>query len=168
MARANRPLGWVALTLALASLMFALVSGGVARSAQAPVDTGLRIEKAWISCVPIAGHPAAGYFTMVGGATTDTLVGADSPAAASIELHSNQIMGGMMHMSTDLSVAVPAHGRVVFGELGRHLMIFGMKPGLKMLPLRLRFASGRTISIDAPVRAIGGLDPSPATSLRAI
>ncbi len=166
MVRANRSFGWAALVLAVVSLLAALVSGGVARSAQS--EAGVRVEKAWVSSVPIAGHPAAGYITLVGGASADTLVGASSTDASSIELHDNRMAGGMMKMTTELSVEVPAHGRVVFGERGRHLMIFGLKPGKSMLSLKLRFASGRSVLINAPVRSIGSRGPSPSAATRAI
>ena len=163
-ARAHRPFGWAALALALLSLLAAIVSGGAARSAQS--DGGVRIEQAWVSSVPIPGHPAAGYLVLVGGAKADTLTGVSSTGAKSIELHSNAAMGGMMHMSTDASVAVPPGARIVFAERGRHLMIFGLKPGVTSLPLTFKFASGRTLSVAAPVRPIGtgpGLSKAAAT-----
>jgi len=166
-ARANRRFGWAALALALLSLLAAIVSGGVARSAQA--DTGVRIEQAWVSSVPIPGHPAAGYLVLVGGAKADTLTGISSAGAKSIELHSNAAMGGMMHMSTDASVGVPAGKRVVFAERGRHLMIYGLRPGVTSLPLTFKFASGRILSVTAPVRSIGtGPSLSKAAATRTI
>ncbi len=164
-ARTARPLGWAALAIALLSLLAALVSGG-ARSAQ--IGAAVSIERAWVSAVPIAGHPAAGYLTLIGGAAPDTLVRVSSPGASAIELHASMAGGGMMQMAKLRSVAVPARARVIFAERGRHLMIFGLKLGTKSLPLTFTFASGRTVSVTAPVRAVGGMEHEASSARRTI
>lgn len=99
-----------------------------------------------------AGGNGAGYLTLVNrGKTADALVGASSPAAQKVELHASSMAGGVMKMSQEQRVPLPAGGQVAFAPGGRHLMLIGLKAPLKTgdkVPATLRFASGQQLKVD--------------------
>ena len=145
----KRSLGWAACAGAVLTLFVALIAGRAALSA----EPGPSVEAAFVRPGLAEGRPAAGYLVLHGGARDDSLVGVTSPAAASIELHETTRMSGVMHMTQQMAVAVPARAVVRFTPGGRHLMIFGLKAGRAPVPLELRFASGARVRIDAPRRS---------------
>lgn len=140
----GRGFGWAVVALSVLALFMAVVSGHAAERLG-----GVRVIDAWLRPALIAGRPAAGYFLLLGGAKPDRLMGVSSPGLK-VELHETMRMaGGMMSMADTPDVAVPAGARVVFAPGGRHLMIFGLKPGVAEVPLVLRFASGRLVRAEA-------------------
>jgi copper(I)-binding protein len=151
---AERVLGWVACVVSLVLLVLALLLGTTAQAAPA----GPAVTSATIRLPAVAGRPAAGYFTLNGGAKGDTLTGVVSPLAQRIELHSNSMAGGVMRMDTLPAVKAGAGETVRFAPGGNHLMIFGLaatvKPGAT-LPLIFRFASGAVVRVDATSAAAG-------------
>jgi copper(I)-binding protein len=60
-------------------------------------------------------------------------------------------MGGMSSMRASGSVVIPAHGSVVFTPGGRHLMIMGVKGGLKPgQTVRMTFAFAHAGRVTVP------------------
>ena len=104
-----------------------------------------------------AGGNGAGYLTLVNrGKAADALVGADSPVAQKVEMHASSMAGGVMKMSQETRVPLPAGGQVAFAPGGRHLMLIGLKKPLKTgdkVPATLRFASGQQLKVDFVVSA---------------
>lgn len=155
----SRTVGLLACALAVLLLAGAMVSGAVAAS-RLPTASA-----AWVLMPAVAGRPAAGYFTLTGGAAADRLIGATSPRASKVELHGSMAMGGMAtggmamggmtHMAALASVPLLAGGTVAFAPGGNHLMLFDVKPGAAPIPLTLRFASGATVNVAATPRAAG-------------
>ncbi|WP_448663522.1 copper chaperone PCu(A)C [Sphingomonas sp. CJ20] len=123
----------------------------------------LKAEKAWVRLPAVAGNPGAAYFTLSGGDKPDTLLSVSTPAALKVELHeSMKGEGGMMAMRPLKDVAVPARGTIAFEPGGRHVMLFGVGPNVKVgdkLPLSLAFAGGKTLTVQADV--VGAGDPAP-------
>jgi len=99
-----------------------------------------------------AGGNGAGYMTLVNrGKTADALIGAESPAAQKVEMHASTMAGGVMKMSQELRVPLPAGGQVAFAPGGRHLMLIGLKKPLKTgdkAPVTLHFASGEQLKVE--------------------
>lgn len=76
-----------------------------------------------------AGPNAALYLTVVGGAEADSLVGADTSAARSVELHETTMNDdGTMGMSEVAAVEVPAGETVRLEPGGFHLMLVDVEP----------------------------------------
>lgn len=148
----SKLIGRLACALALLLLAAAAVSGAMADAATA---TAPQVTGAWVQLSPVAGRPAAGYFTLRGGAVDDRLVAVTSPRASRAELHTSAMANGMMHMGSMASVAVPAHQAVAFAPGGSHVMLYDAKPAGTTLPLVLTFASGAAVRIDAETRAAG-------------
>lgn len=138
--------------LAMAGLMM-LVTG-----CEQAATPSLAVSDAWVRLAPVPGRPAAAYFTVTGGETTDRLTGISSAKVATIELHESMEHGGMMSMKPIASIEVAAKTRVTFEPGAKHAMLFGVDPSVTpgaSLPLDFRFASGRTLRIDAKTVTAG-------------
>jgi|KBSSwiStaDraftv2_1062776.scaffolds.fasta_scaffold41767_2 copper(I)-binding protein len=101
-----------------------------------------------------AGATGAGYLTLVNKGSADTLVAVESPVASRVEMHASSMTGGVMRMSPETRVSVPAGGEVRFAPGGRHLMLLGLKKPLKTgdrVPATLRFASGAELKVELVV-----------------
>jgi copper(I)-binding protein len=134
-----------------------LIAAGLALAATPALAAASHIQAslAW-SRPAAAGGTGAGFLTLANkGAAADALVGASSPMAAKVELHSSAMQGGMMHMAMTPSAPLPAGGQLTLAPGGRHLMFLGLKKALKIgdkLPATLRFASGATLKVEFAVR----------------
>lgn len=153
MSDVTRRLGFSAIVLALLLLAAAMLAGrGYAATASAaPSVSGVSVR------LPIVtGRPAAGHFTVTGGARADRLVGVSSPLAGRIEMHSMTMAGSVMRMRAEPGFDVPARGTLAFTPGGNHLMLFDLKPGAKPgapMPLSFAFASGAKVNARATVTA---------------
>lgn len=148
-------IGLSACVLAVLMLGAALVTGGMA-GVSGPSRGGPRVIEAWVRPAIVPGRPAAGFLTIIGGATSDRLLGVSSPQAARIELHESRMDDGVMRMTALRSIGVPAHGQVIFAPEGRHLMLFGLPASLQpgdRLVLNLRFATAGLVQTTAAVRS---------------
>ena len=118
----------------------------------------LAVADAWVRLAPVAGRPAAGYFTVRGGGAPERLVSISSARVATIELHESGMNDGMMTMRRIDGVDVPAGGEAAFAPGGNHAMLFGVDPGVKpgdLLLLDLTFASGEKLAVEAKTFATG-------------
>jgi hypothetical protein len=143
------------------SLIFA--AAAIAVTAAAPLEA----VQPW-SRPATAGSTAAGYVTLVNrGSSPQTLTGVVSPLAASVEIHSASMAGGVMRMAHETKAVIPAGGRFAFAPGGWHLMIVGLKQPVKpgdRIPATLRFAGGKTLKVEF---AVGdGLGPPAAKSMQ--
>lgn len=153
--------------IAFALLAFAapgLAAPPATRTSVAPAkeawdQTPPMAEAGWVRLNPVPGRPSAGYVTITGGGQPDRLTSASAPGMR-IEMHSMTMNGGVMTMARLDSLAVPAGSRITFAPGGNHLMIFGLAPDTKTLPITLGFASGKSVQLVAEVRAAAAVaDP---------
>lgn len=118
----------------------------------------LGVEDAWVRLPAVSSRPGAAYFTVKGGSEATSLLGVSSPAAVRTELHKMKHENGMMTMSPLKDVAIPAGATVKFEPGGKHIMLYDLSPELRAggkIPLRLAFANGKTVEIEAELRAPG-------------
>lgn len=130
---------------------------------QSQAAGGPTAEGVWVRLPAVAGRPAGGFLTVNGGAKPDALVSANSPMAERIEMHSMTHENGVMRMRAEKSFTVPANGQVAFVPGGNHLMLFGLKAGLKpgqTIPVTFTFQSGAKVTASAATR--GAADSAPA------
>ncbi|RKH86945.1 copper chaperone PCu(A)C [Corallococcus praedator] len=123
----------------------------------------LSVDKAWVRLSPVTDAPASAYFVLKGGAKDETLTGIAAPDAARAEMHENISHAGIESMDTLKLVAVRAGGAVPFALGGKHVMLFGLKPGIKAgstTPLIFSFASGQKITVNAKVMPPGSSAPA--------
>ncbi len=120
-------------------------------------------DGAWVRLPAVAGNPGAAYFTMHGGTEAATLLGVTAPFAVRTEMHENMKgHDGMMTMAPLKQVAVAPKATVAFAPGGRHVMLFDVAPTLQVgakAPIRLSFADGKKIEVQAIV--VGAGDPDP-------
>ena len=121
------------------------------------------VEGAWVRLPAASGRPAGGYMLVHGTGKADALVGATSPKAERIELHSMVMDNGVMKMRAETKFALPANGELRFEPGANHLMLFGLSSDLKAggtIPITLRFQSGAAVEMTAKLQAAGS--PAPA------
>lgn len=79
-------------------------------------------------------------------------LGASTPAADSVQIHSMSIAGGVMRMRKVAGrLMVPPRGHLKFKSSGLHLMLLGLKAPLvaeEMVPVTLKFDKGVNIDIE--------------------
>jgi hypothetical protein len=135
------------------------LAGLVVVASTAAVAGGITIDKPWLRFI-IKDRPAGGYFTL----RNDTdgkieLTGASSSGCGMMMLHQSKEMGGVDKMLPVKSVTVPAHGTLSFTPGSYHLMCMNPQSTVTAggaVPVTLKFANGRTISADFPVKGPGG------------
>ena len=118
----------------------------------------LAVDGAWVRLAATPKAPAAGYFSVHGGPTDDTLVAVTSSVVIRIEMHESMMSGNMSSMKPVQSVPVPAASTVNFAPGGKHLMLYYVNPGIlppRTLPLTFIFKSGERIIVDATVARAG-------------
>ena len=136
---------WLALAAGLAASVFA-AAPSLADDALTVADTRARIL--------LPSRPGAAWLTIRNSGETDRLLGARSPAAERVELHTHIHEGGVMMMRRMEGLDVPAGGRVALEPGGDHLMLFGLKRGLKpgdTFPLTLLFEKAGRITVEMRV-----------------
>lgn len=139
----------------------ALAAPAFARPAAAPAP--VEVLRPW-SRPAVAGGTAVGYLTLVNrGGAPIALVKVQSPLARKAEIHRSSMTGGVMRMTPQPSVEVPAGGTVRFAPGGYHLMFVGLSKPLApgdRLPATLSFSDGRQVHADFEVGS-GAQPPQP-------
>ncbi|MDT8447212.1 MAG: copper chaperone PCu(A)C [bacterium] len=107
-----------------------------------------------------AGAPtSAVYMTIENqGAEADLLLSAKAEGVEATELHETTIdEAGVMNMNKLQSIEIPANGTVSFAPGGLHVMLIGLKEGLKegdSVLLDLNFKHAGMISLSVPVKGL--------------
>ena len=127
----------------------------------------ITVSGAW-SRETASGQAVGGGFASIAnkGAREDRLVGATSPIAAEVQLHTMSMDGGVMRMRqvTD-GIAVPARGRLELRPGSFHVMFMGLKHQLRQgerFPVTLRFQKAGRITVQFAVRPVGAVGPMEA------
>ena len=125
--------------------------------------TEVTADGAWVRLPAVAGNPASIYFTLHGGSQPATLLAVGAPFAVRTEMHeSMKRAGGTMSMAPLRQVAIAPRAVVKFEPGGKHVMIYDVAPSLKpgtRAPIRLSFANGRKVEVQAVI--VGAGDPEP-------
>jgi hypothetical protein len=99
----------------------------------------IEVSGAWTRATA-PGQDQAGVDLSITSKQKAALVGASTPAAKTVELHSMTSENGMMTMREVKTIELPAGKTVSLGKSGYHLMLNGLKSPLKegaTLPLTL-------------------------------
>lgn len=174
--RGRRPPGRLIGFRGLLVTVAAAAVGAVALAACAP-GSEITVRDPWIRLTD-PNRPLGGFMIIVnGGAADDALVGAESPDFGAIELHETvpvaseaspmpsdhgmrspmpSSSGMAMTMRPVAEIPIPARGEQVLQPGGYHLMLTGPTRSLvvgDVVELTLRFKSGRSVTIEVPLRA---------------
>jgi copper(I)-binding protein len=137
----------------------AILAAAALYAAPGPVLAAVvHVEGAWARETPPAAKTGAVYFTVVNdGAAADRLVSVSTPAAERAEVHEMKTVNNVMRMRALKDGApVPPKGRLALAPGGNHIMLMGLKSGLKSggaVPLTLKFERAGEVKIVAPVAA---------------
>ncbi|BCL77413.1 hypothetical protein JHS3_31490 [Jeongeupia sp. HS-3] len=138
-----------------------LVMAALSLSAQAhEYKAGeLFIHHPWARATP-PGAQSGGVFLLVknSGDKADELIGVETAAAGTAELHQMKLENGVMKMNAVTSVEIPAKGEAELKPGGYHVMLFKLVAPLKegdKFPLTLKFKRGGSVKVDIKVEAMG-------------
>ncbi len=106
-----------------------------------------------------AGGTGAGYLSIRNdGTAPDSLIGASTPAARAVELHTMLREGEVMRMRPVTEIALPPGRIVALAPGGLHIMLIGLAAPLVLgteVPLTLRFAQAGEVTVQLRVQAAG-------------
>lgn len=98
------------------------------------------------------------FLTMKNAGGADRLLKAESPAAASVELHTHVKDGDAMRMRPVDAIPVPANGQTALEPGGYHIMLIDLRQPLKdgmQVPLTLTFEKAGKVTLQVPVLKAG-------------
>ena len=139
---------------------------GLLLCAAAPAWAQVAIEKPWTRATAPGAQVGAGYMTIRNAGAADRLIGASSPAAAKVELHTHVNDNGVMKMrEVPGGYEIPAKGSFELKPGGAHLMFMNLKAPLKegdKVPVTLKFEKAGEVKTELPVGGMGsGSAPMP-------
>lgn len=124
---------------------------------------GLEVGDPYVRAVPPGQPNSAAFMTLHNTGSEDrTLIGAESPAAETVELHTHVEEAGMMRMRRIERIAVNAGETTTLAPGGLHIMLIGLKSELtpgQTVELTLIQDDGERLAIQAPVRRIEAMSP---------
>ncbi|MBX6374695.1 MAG: copper chaperone PCu(A)C [Acetobacteraceae bacterium] len=128
---------------------------------------GVTASQVWTRAVGATAPTAAGYMTLRNhGTVADRLVGAETPAARSVEIHEQRMDDGVMRMRPlPDGILIPPGETATLGPGGVHLMLVGPTRALargERVPLTLRFERAGEVRVELTVEAAGARQPSHA------
>lgn len=119
----------------------------------------LVIEHPFTRATARAGGTAAGYMIIRNtGTLPDRLLAAESPAAATLELHTMTMEQGVMRMRPVPEIAIPPGGTARLAPGGLHIMLIGTATRFERgqrVPLVLVFERAGRVAVELAVEAPG-------------
>jgi copper(I)-binding protein len=107
------------------------------------------------SASPMAKSGAAFMVIRNAGDSADRLIGADSPAAQRVELHTHREEDGVMRMiHVEEGFPLPGTGEIRMQRGGHHVMLMGLTAPFEQgatIPLTLTFEDAGEMTLDVPV-----------------
>ncbi|WP_417615830.1 copper chaperone PCu(A)C [Oceanisphaera sp.] len=138
-------------------LATALLLGSAAVSTHDYHGGDLDIAHPWSRPLPPVATTGVAYLTVTNqGEVEDVLLGAESPVAEKVEIHTHIKEGDLMKMRQLDELVIPAGGEQILAPGGHHLMLMGLKqvPAAgERFPLTLHFKQAGTIEVEVAVDA---------------
>lgn len=120
-------------------------------AAAAKTTATLTATDAVIRPAPAGLPTTAAYLTLTNrSARPVRLMGVACACAAEVSAHESDTVGGVMRMRAAGAVVIPAHGSVSFAPGGLHLMVMGLRAGVKAgtkVPMTLRFDHAAPLTV---------------------
>jgi periplasmic copper chaperone A len=138
----------------------------------ASLGPGLHVVGAWSRESPMMELASAAFMLIVNNTEADdALVGASSPAAATVEIHqTTQAEDGTMAMAPVEEVPIPAGGAAELKPGGYHVMLIDLVQPLvvgEQIELTLEFANAEPQTVTVPIQAMGPMDTGMADEMAA-
>lgn len=139
--------------------LFALVAFSLPAAAQDQNLGDLVLQHAWARATPGGAKTGAAYVRIENrGMAADQLIGAASPIAAKVGIHTMSTDSGTMVMGPAGDVEVPAQGMVELKPHGLHIMMMGLTKPLRegeTFPVTLTFEKAGSVELQVVVEPIG-------------
>jgi periplasmic copper chaperone A len=153
-------------------LALAAVPGPAVADAQEVAGKAVSISQPWARATPGGATIGAAYVDISGlaGGNGDKLLGASSPAAGRVEVHTHLMEDGVMKMRKVDSVTILPGKTLNLAPGGEHLMLFDLKTPLKQgnsIPLTLKFEVSGDISLSAIISTVGATEAPGASKAAA-
>lgn len=130
--------------------------------AQGAMAAGVSIENVWMRAT-VPGQQVAGAYMDITSPVNARLVGVQSPAAGSMEIHFMRMNHGVMEMREVKALPLPKGKTVKLAPGGFHLMLFDLKQPFKTgatVPIKLTIETAdkkrETVDVTAQVRDLSG------------
>lgn len=142
----------------------ALFIAAVVSSAAFAQDTkvgSISIAHPWARATPSAVKNSAAFMVFDNKGAADKLVSVSGDVAREIQIHSMITEAGVMKMREINSLDIPANGKAELKPGGFHLMLVGLKDGLKegeKFPLVLKFEKAGEITVQVTAEKPGAQD----------
>lgn len=134
------------------------IVGGILLAAAAASQAQVEARAAWIRAT-VQGQTTAGAYMQLTSRERVNLVGAESPAAISAEIHETRMEGNVMRMRALSRLELPPGKTVELRPGSYHIMLLSLPRPLKkgeVVPIRLKVEmadkSVRTLEVRAEVR----------------
>lgn len=128
----------------------------------AEVGSGILISGAYARATVPGQDVGAVYMTIENkGDQPEQLLGANSPIASDVMLHSTQMTQGMSSMHHMVTLEVPAHGKVELKPGSYHLMLDNLHQPLKTgdsIAVNLDFRHAGIMHLQVPVKTLMPMD----------
>ena len=142
------------------SVLFAALIATSAFAQDAKVGT-ITIGHPWARATPGAVKNSAAFMVFDNKGTADKLIGVSGDIAKDIQIHSMITEAGIMKMREIKSLDIPANGKVELKPGGFHVMLIGLKDGLKegaKFPLKLKFEKAGEVTVQVTAEKPGAHD----------
>jgi copper(I)-binding protein len=119
-----------------------------------PQPPGVQVLQPWARPTVAGQGAGGGFLTLRGGDAADRLLGASSPVAQRMELHTMRMEGSVMRMHEVPAIDVPAGQAVHLQPGGLHLMFMGLQAPLQAgsrVPVTLRFEKAGEVRVEMEV-----------------
>ena len=130
----------------------------IGAAASAPAWAQVHVKSAWVRGT-VAAQKTSGAYMEISSARDASLVGAESPAAGTVEVHEMSMDKNVMRMRAVPRLDLPAGRTVELKPGGYHMMLIDLKKPLRKgdsVPLRLKIENRdktvSTVEVRAEVR----------------
>lgn len=116
------------------------------------------VENAYVRATPPNMPNSAAFMKVMNTTSADlSIVGAKSNAAKKVEIHTHDMVNGIMKMYQVSKVDIKANSHTMFQPGGFHVMFLGLTKGLKEgdhIDFTLVFSNGDEVVVTAPVKKV--------------
>lgn len=121
----------------------------------------ITVDHPWARVTPGPVKNSAAFMAFDNKGPADKLVSVSGDVAKEIQIHSMVTEAGVMKMREIKALEVPANGKAELKPGGYHIMLIGLKEGLKegeKFPLKLKFEKAGEVTVTVIAEKAAGAD----------
>jgi len=120
--------------------------------------SSLMVSGAYVRATPPGVPNSAAFMMLMNHSSKDiSVVAASSSVAKTLELHTHDMVNGVMRMYQVEKIDVEKNGHTMLKPGGFHVMFFGLKKPLiegETVDLELTLSNGEKVNLEAPVKKV--------------